>query len=134
LGFRGEAVASIASVSKMSITSKTADGKCYTLASNGGELGNIQETTGEKGTDVKVEMLFFNIPVRYSFVKTDKAEEADITTVVSRFILSHTDISFRYYINGKLTLQSYGGGMEEALAGVYVSASACTGPHEASLI
>lgn len=119
LGFRGEAVASIASVSKMSITSKTETGKCYSLTSNGGELGMICETTGQKGTDVKVEMLFFNIPVRYSFMKSDKAEEADITTVVSRFILSHTEISFRYYVNDKLVLQSYGGGMEEAIAGVY---------------
>ncbi len=119
LGFRGEAIASIASVSKMTITSKTENGKCYQLTSNGGELGEITETAGQKGTDVKVEMLFFNIPVRLSFTKSDKAEESDITTVVSRFILSHTDVSFRYYVNGKPVLQSFGGGEEEAIAGVY---------------
>ena len=58
LGFRGEAVASIASVSRMTITSKTADGECYSLTSEGGELGQILQAAGENGTDVSVENLF----------------------------------------------------------------------------
>ncbi len=119
LGFRGEAVASIASVSKMTITSKTKDGKCYSLHSDGGELGQITEAAGENGTDVCVEMLFFNTPVRLDFLKSDKAEEADITTFVSRFILSRPDIAFTYYVNGKKILQSFGDGLEEAFVGVY---------------
>ena len=72
LGFRGEAVASIASISKMTITSKTENGKCYSLTSIGGEIGRITETTGEKGTDVRVERLFYNTPVRLSFLKSEK--------------------------------------------------------------
>lgn len=119
LGFRGEAVASIAAVSKMTITSKTAEGKCYSLFSDGGELGQITEAAGENGTDVCVEMLFFNTPVRLGFLKSDKAEEADITNFVSRFILCRPDISFTYYVNGKKALQSFGGGVEEAIVGVY---------------
>ena len=119
LGFRGEAVASIAAVSKMTITSKTQEGKCYSLYSNGGELGQITESAGEKGTDVCVEMLFFNTPVRLGFLKSDKAEETDITNFVSRFILNRPDISFTYYANGKKVLQSFGGGVAEALVGVY---------------
>ncbi len=119
LGFRGEAVASIAAVSKMTITSKTEDGECYSLFSDGGKIGDIKQATGDKGTDVKVEMLFFNTPVRLGFLKSDRAEETDITTFVSRFILSRPHISFRYYVNGKLTLQSFGGGEEEAIVGVY---------------
>ena len=71
LGFRGEAVASIAAVSKMTITSKTLGGKCYQLTSNGGELGEIVEAAGEDGTDVCVEMLFYNTPVRLGFLKSD---------------------------------------------------------------
>ena len=122
LGFRGEAVASIASVSKMTITSKTSDGKCYSLTSNGGDLGKITQTAGENGTDVKVEMLFFNTPVRLGFLKSDKAEETDITNFVSRFILNRPEISFTYYVNGKKILQSFGGGKEEALVGVYGAA------------
>ena len=119
LGFRGEAVASIASVSKMTITSKTHEGKCYALSSNGGELGQIVEAAGENGTDVKVEMLFFNAPVRLNFLKSDKAEETDITNYISRFILNRSDIAFTYYANGKKILQSFGGGDEEAMVSVY---------------
>lgn len=119
LGFRGEAVASIASVSQMTITSKTETGKCYQLSSSGGEIGQIKEVSGEKGTDVKVEMLFFNAPVRLKFLKSDKAEETDITNFVSKFILNRSDIAFTYYVNGKKVLQSFGGGDEEAFVSVY---------------
>ena len=123
LGFRGEAVASIAAVSKMTITSKTKDGKCYSLHSDGGELGQITEAAGENGTDVSVEMLFFNTPVRLGFLKTDKGEETDITNFVSRFILNRPEISFTYYVDGKKQLQSFGGGVEEALVGIYGAAT-----------
>ncbi|MBQ8343504.1 MAG: DNA mismatch repair endonuclease MutL [Clostridia bacterium] len=119
LGFRGEAVASIASVSKMTITSQVEGEKCYQLSSSGGELGQITETSGEKGTDVKVEMLFFNAPVRLKFLKGDKAEETEITNYVSRFILNRSDIAFTYYCDGKKVLQSYGSGMEDAVVSVY---------------
>jgi len=122
LGFRGEAVASIAAVSKMTITSKTLGGKCYQLASNGGEIGEIKEVAGDDGTDVCVEMLFFNTPVRLKFLKSEKAEESDITNFVSRFILSKPNIAFTYYVNGKKTLQSFGEGVEEALVSVYGAA------------
>lgn len=119
LGFRGEAIASIASVSKMTVTSKVEGGKCYRLSSNGGELGNINEVSGEKGTEVCVEGLFFNTPVRLDFLKSDKAEESDIVTFVSRFILNRYDIAFTCYVNGKKVLQSFGGGEEEAFVCVY---------------
>lgn len=119
LGFRGEAIASIASISKMTIKSKVEGAKCYELKSDGGTLGEITETAGEKGTEVTVEALFFNQPVRRNFLRTARAEEADITTFVSRFILNRADISFTYYLNGVKVLQSFGEGMETALAQVY---------------
>ncbi|MBR2023937.1 MAG: DNA mismatch repair endonuclease MutL, partial [Clostridia bacterium] len=119
LGFRGEAVASIAAVSKMTITSKVENGKGYSLSCSGGEMGAIAEVSCAKGTDACVEMLFFNAPVRLKFLKTDKAEETDITTFVSRFILNRPDICFTYFVNGKKVLQSFGGGDEEALVCVY---------------
>lgn len=120
LGFRGEAVASIASVSTMTITSKTSGNKCYCLTSNCGRLGEITEAAdGGDGTDVRVEGLFQNTPVRLKFLKSDKAEETDVTTYVSRFILSRPDVAFTYYANDKKILQSFGGGMEEAFVGVY---------------
>lgn len=119
LGFRGEAVASVASVSKMTITSAVEGEKCYSLRSEGGVLGEILPASGAKGTDVKVETLFFNTPARLAFLKSDRAEEADIVHFVSRFILNRSDISFRLFVDGKITLQSFGGGDEEALVGVY---------------
>ena len=122
LGFRGEAVASIASVSKMTITSKVAGGKCYSLTSDGGEIGQIVEAAGENGTDISVEMLFYNAPVRLKFLKADKGEETDITNFISRFILNRSDIAFTYYVNGKKVLQSFGGGDEEAMVSVYGAA------------
>ncbi|MBE5753631.1 MAG: DNA mismatch repair endonuclease MutL [Clostridiales bacterium] len=121
LGFRGEAVASIASVSKMTITSKVADGKCFSLTSEGGEIGKILPCSGENGTDVRVETLFYNTPVRLGFLKSDKGEETDITQFVSKFILNRPEIAFAYYVNGKKVLQSFGGGKEEALVGIYGS-------------
>lgn len=119
LGFRGEAVASIAAVSQMNITSKTKEGKCYSLSCNGGTLGQIVEAAGENGTDISVKNLFFNTPVRLKFLKSDRAEEADISNFVSRFILDRPDISFKYYLNNKLMMQSYGTNEEEALVCVY---------------
>ena len=119
LGFRGEAVASIAAVSKMTITSKTATGKCYQLTCDGGEIGQITEASGGNGTDVCVEMLFYHTPVRLGFLKSDKGEETEITNFVSRFILNRSDIAFTYYVNGKKIIQSFGGGDEEAMVCVY---------------
>ena len=119
LGFRGEAVASIAAVSKMTITSKVEGGKCYKLSCDSGEIGQISEASGAKGTDVCVEMLFYQTPVRLRFLKSDNAEETDITNFVSRFILNRSDIAFTYYVNGKKVLQSFAGGDEEAMVCVY---------------
>ena len=120
LGFRGEAVASIASVSKMTIISKTQDGKCYSLRSDCGNIGEIrEEASTERGTDVRVEALFCNTPVRFKTLRKERTEEAEITTYVSRFILARADIAFTYYVNGKKILQSFGDGDEEAFLCVY---------------
>ncbi len=123
LGFRGEAIASISAVSQMTIISKTEGGECYSLCCNGGELGQITPASGQKGADVRVEMLFYHTPVRLGFLKADKTEEAEITAFVSKFILNRSDIAFTYYLNGKKTLQSFGGGDEEAMVSVYGAAT-----------
>lgn len=121
LGFRGEAIASIAAISQMTIKSRVEGENCYRLSCNGGKMGIVEESAGEKGTEISVENLFFNTPVRLKFLKSDKAEEADITSFVSRFILDRPDIAFKYYLNRKLSLQSYGTNDEEALVCVYGS-------------
>ncbi len=119
LGFRGEAVASIASVSRMKIVSKTADADAFALSCTGGVLGEIVPEGGANGTCVTVEDLFFNTPARLKFLKSDSAEEGDIANMVSRFILSRPEICFTYYTNGRVKYRSFGDGLTAALAVVY---------------
>ncbi|MBP5242902.1 MAG: hypothetical protein J6Z36_04340, partial [Clostridia bacterium] len=111
---------SIASVSKMRYTSKCAGAECYRAESDGGKMGEVTLVAGgEDGTLVEVEDLFYNTPVRLKFLKSDKAEESDISTFINRFMLSHPEIAFRYYADGRLLAQSFGGGEEEVLVSVY---------------
>ncbi len=119
LGFRGEAVASIAAVSRMKILTKTADGEAYSLTSDGGVMGEVERDGGANGTCVTVENLFYHTPARLKFMKSDVQEEADIANMVSRFILSRPQISFTYTVNGKVKYRSFGDGLKSALAVVY---------------
>lgn len=119
LGFRGEGLASIAVVSRVLLTSVTGGNGAFAITCEDGICGEIKPAALEKGTEICVRDLFYNTPAREKFMKEDKKEEADITSFVSRFILGNPEISFRYYSDGKLVLQSYGGGLEEALAQVY---------------
>lgn len=119
LGFRGEALASISAVSDVEIISVTAGNKAYKITCDGGKIGEVCPAAFEKGTQITVKKLFYNTPVRAKFLKPDKKEEGDITSFVTRYILSHPDVSFKYYTDGALTLQSFGGGLEEAMAQVY---------------
>ena len=120
LGFRGEALASIASVSKLSIISKTLEqDSAYKIYVEGGEISPIEECAGETGTIISVKNLFFNTPAREKFLRTPRSEEGDITATVSRFILGNPNIAFTYYVDNKLTLQSYGDGVESAFISIY---------------
>ena len=119
LGFRGEAIASVAAVSKMEIVSRTAEGEAYSLRSEGGVLGEVLPAAGAKGTVVTVDDLFFNVPARLKFLKSDAQEEGDIAGVMARFLLSHPEISFTYLANGKIRYRSFGDGLPAALAAVY---------------
>lgn len=121
LGFRGEAVASIAAVSRMKILSKTADGQAYSLTSEGGALGEVQQDAGANGTVVTVENLFFNTPARLKFLKSDGQEESDVTAMMARFLLSCPQISFTYTANGRVKYRSFGDGLKSALAVAYGS-------------
>jgi len=119
LGFRGEALASISSVAKVEIVSVTAGNSAYKISCDGGKIGEILPAALEKGTHITVRNLFFNTPVRAKFLKDDKKEETDVTNFITRYILSKPSVSFRYYADGKLILQSFGGGLDEAVAQVY---------------
>lgn len=119
LGFRGEALASIAAISKAEIISVTDGEPAYKIVCEGGDIGKLQPAALEIGTTITVRDLFYNTPVRAKFLKPDKKEESDITSFVTRFILANSKVRFKYFVDGKLVLQSFGGGLEEAVAQVY---------------
>ena len=119
LGFRGEAIASIAAVSKTEIVSRTEEGDAFSLSSEGGKMGEVLPAAGAKGTTVTVDGLFFNVPARLKFLKSDTQEEADIGGVMARFLLSRPDIAFTYTADGKVKYRSFGDGLPAALAAVY---------------
>ncbi len=119
LGFRGEALASISVISKVELISVTEGNSAYKVDCEEGKVGEIVPAALEKGTQITVRNLFYNTPVRARFMKPDKKEEADVTAFVSRFILGNPHVSFKYFVDGRLVLQSYGGGSAEALAQIY---------------
>ncbi|MDE7453114.1 MAG: DNA mismatch repair endonuclease MutL [Clostridia bacterium] len=119
LGFRGEALASIAAIARVELLSVTDGNIAYRTTCSDGVMGQIEPAALEKGTVISVYDLFYNTPVRAKFLKTDKKEESDITNIVSRYILGNPAVSFKYFVDGKLELQSHGGGLDEAMARVY---------------
>lgn len=119
LGFRGEALASIAAISQVTVKTKTADASLGAqLHAEGGKIGEIMPCGCNDGTVIKVENLFFNTPVRARFLKKPKAEEGFITQVISALILSNPEISFRYIVDGKAVYNTVGG-LEDAVFQVY---------------
>ncbi len=119
LGFRGEALSSIASVSKIIMSSKTDQDIGYQIKVNGGELGEIEPVGATNGTFIIVSDLFFNIPARKKFLRKPKLEENEITNLVSRLILANPKISFKYIADNKIIYQSYGTGLYDAIYSIY---------------
>ena len=120
LGFRGEALASIASVSAMKITSKVKRAEIgYYIESNYGVISDVEPFPSDDGTQIEVKDLFKNTPAREKFLKPSKNEEADIANVVTRLVFSHPEISFRLIFDGKEKLHTPGGTLDEAIIGIY---------------
>lgn len=120
LGFRGEALPSIASVSKLSIRSKTKDCETgFEIYSENGQTTDPVEYPITDGTEISVNNLFYNAPVRAKFLRTEKSESNDIFSTVSRFILGNPNVSFKLIEDGKTVLQSFGEGIESAFCCVY---------------
>ena len=122
LGFRGEALASIASVSKLTIKSKPQnqqDGAEINV--NGGEILGVLDCGCANGTEITVANLFYNTPAREKFLKTSRSEESEITATIARFILGNPEISFKYVSDGKVIYQSFGDGLKAAMSCVYGS-------------
>lgn len=120
LGFRGEALASIAAVSMVSAFSKTDDDDCaHGIELRGGKTEKTFECPGVTGTSVTVENLFFATPARLKFLKKDKSEESEITALVAKTALSNPFVAFTYVADGKTLLKTYGKGLKDAVSNVY---------------
>lgn len=122
LGFRGEALSSISAVSEVTIMSKVADEESGYLAKfDEGKIIDLTEINCEKGTRIEVSNLFYNTPARLKFLRKPKSDESDITDFVERLILAYSDISFKYYIDGKLKFNTIGSGLKDNIYTIYGS-------------
>ncbi|MGN0538581.1 MAG: DNA mismatch repair endonuclease MutL [Candidatus Fimenecus sp.] len=111
LGFRGEALPSIAAVSKVNIITKTADEEMGTsLAIEGGKIVDFSEAGCAVGTTMIVRSLFYNTPARMKFLKKDVSEGNFVSAVVEKLALSHPEISFRFIRDGKQVFTTNGDG------------------------
>lgn len=120
LGFRGEALPSIASVSKFELKTSTGEGPGTRLLLEGGKVLTHESFSSRKGTDMTVSELFFNTPARLKYVKSVHTELGNITDVVNRLALSHPDVSFKLVHNDRTLLQTSGNGNSlQVLAGIY---------------
>lgn len=109
LGFRGEALASVASVSQVELITKTGDsltGSRYQI--EGGEERTLEEIGAPEGTTIIVRNLFYNTPARRKFLKTPMTEGSHVSAVVEKIALSHPDISIRFIMNNQNKLYTSG--------------------------
>ena len=121
LGFRGEALASIAAVSKVTCQTRARGQEMGVMVRNeGGEIVDIQDSACPEGTTFTVKELFYNAPVRRKFLKKPAAETAAVSELMARLILSHPAVSFRFMADGKLVYFSAGDGkLDSAVLSVY---------------
>jgi DNA mismatch repair protein MutL len=121
LGFRGEALASIGSVSHLTITSRQADATAGArIHVVGGKVEGLQPVGAPVGTTVRVEDLFFNVPARRKFLKKEITERRQIDELVMRYALAYPAIGFQLTQEERLSLQTSGSGdRKEALAAIY---------------
>ena len=111
LGFRGEALPSIASVSKVNLKSKQEEsGFGYEISIEGGGVSDITECGINKGTIIEVRDLFYNVPARKKFLKTISKEGSLINDIVTRIALANPDVSIKLYNNGKKIIHTFGNG------------------------
>ena len=102
LGFRGEALASIASVAKVELTTSTEDAAAATrVALDGGRLRDVKDAAHPRGTTIVVRDLFFNVPARRKFLRAEATETFHLTNLVTHYALAHPEIAFTFVNNGR---------------------------------
>jgi DNA mismatch repair protein MutL len=121
LGFRGEALASIASVSRMTITSRPKEDEMGgQLQVDGGKSGKVQPVGAPAGTVLRVEELFYNVPARRKFLKKDATERRQIDGLVTRYAMAYPHVRFHLQQEGRTVLQTSGNGdRREVLAAMF---------------
>ncbi|WP_455485913.1 DNA mismatch repair endonuclease MutL [Gemella sp.] len=120
LGFRGEALASISSVSKVTIKSCAGESQGKMLILEGGKVVSEEYYAPIKGTDLSVENLFYNTPARLKYLRNPHTEQANITNIIHKFALSYPNVAFELHVDGKITFKTYGDGdVHKILSKIY---------------
>src|SRR5687767_3441538 len=102
LGFRGEALASIASVAKVELITSTEDAASGTRVTiDGGRMRNVKDAAHPRGTTLAVRDLFFNVPARRKFLRSEATETFHLTNLVTHYALAHPEIAFTFVNNGR---------------------------------
>ena len=117
LGFRGEALASIASVARVEVLTRTADAECASVYHiEGGEEQPMEPGARSVGTTIRVRDLFYNTPARMKFLKKDSSEGTFVADIVAHVALSHPEVSFKFVREGKLQYVTPGDGQLRSAA------------------
>ncbi|VTX78802.1 DNA mismatch repair endonuclease MutL [Gemella haemolysans] len=120
LGFRGEALASISSVSKVTIKSCAGEAQGKMLVLEGGKVVSEEYYAPIKGTDLSVENLFYNTPARLKYLRNPHTEQANITNIIHKFALSYPNVAFELHVDGKISFKTYGDGdVHKILSKIY---------------
>ena len=120
LGFRGEALASISSVSKVTIKSCAGEAQGKMLVLEGGKVVSEEYYAPIKGTDLSVENIFYNTPARLKYLRNPHTEQANITNIIHKFALSYPNVAFELHVDGKITFKTYGDGdVHKILSKIY---------------
>lgn len=121
LGFRGEALSSIAAVSQVEMITKTEESVCGTAYQiSGGKEVSLEETGARDGTTFLVRQLFYNVPARRKFLKTPMTEASHVSDLMTRLALSRPDISFQFINNGQERMHTSGNGkLKDVIYHVY---------------
>lgn len=120
LGFRGEALPSIASVSRLEMKTSTGETAGTRVVIHGGKIETVEKASSRKGTDITISDLFYNTPARLKYMKTIHTELGNITDVANRLALSHPDIAFKLIHNDRILLNTNGNGdVRQVIAAIY---------------
>ena len=119
LGFRGEAMASIAAVSRVRLTSCVEGESAYCIELDGGVVQSIEPAGGNRGTLVEVFHLFYHTPARLKFMRSVKTEQRDITGLVADLMIANPSVAITYIADGKKVYQSHGAGLEDVVNTVF---------------